>query len=83
MSSVLLFTRVYGMEIQSPMLVFSTPLVNCCSSTFSVYADSVWLGGGAGGVFSCVVKHSVSEQIQNLHNCNTTPKQLRDWRQCI
>ncbi len=28
--------RVYRLEIQSVMLVFSTPLMNCCPSTFSL-----------------------------------------------
>jgi hypothetical protein len=28
MSSLLMFNRVYGLEIQSVVLVFSTPLVN-------------------------------------------------------
>ncbi len=38
MSSLLLFlfNKVYRLEIQSVMLVFSTPLVNCCLSTFSL-----------------------------------------------
>ncbi len=54
------------------MLVFSTPLVNCCPSTFSltyptppsqskrtVYTDSVWLWGGGGGGFElCCRPHS-------------------------
>jgi hypothetical protein len=35
MSSLQVFNRVYRLEIQSVMLVFSTPLVNCCPSTFS------------------------------------------------
>jgi hypothetical protein len=30
------FTRVYRLKIQSVMLVFSTPLVYCCPSTFSL-----------------------------------------------
>jgi hypothetical protein len=41
------------LEVQSVMLVFSTPLVYCCPSTFSLtsptpctlYTDSVWLWG--------------------------------------
>jgi hypothetical protein len=33
MSSLLVFKRVYRLEIQSAMLVFSTPLVNYCRST--------------------------------------------------
>jgi hypothetical protein len=53
MSSSLVFNRVYELEIQSDMLKFSTPLVNCCPSTFSltfppppssqrtIYTDSV------------------------------------------
>ena len=56
-----------------------------CQST--VYTDSVWLGRGGGGVESCWrpnsagVKHSVSDQIQNLQNCLTTPnKRLRRGR---
>ncbi len=34
MSSLLMFNRVYRLEIQSVMLVFSTPPVNCCPSTY-------------------------------------------------
>ncbi len=45
------------------------------------YADSVWPwgGGGCGGVemycgpYSAGVLHSVSDQIQTLQNCYTTP----------
>ncbi len=36
MSSLLMFNRVHSLEIQSVMLVFSTPLVYCCPSTFSL-----------------------------------------------
>jgi hypothetical protein len=36
MSSLLVFNRVYRLEMQSFMLVFSTPLVNCCPFTFSL-----------------------------------------------
>ncbi len=49
-----------------------------CTST--VYTDSVWLvGGWWGGVemycgpYSAGVLHWVSDQIQNLQNCFTTP----------
>jgi hypothetical protein len=35
-SSLLVFNRVYRLEIQSVMLVFATPLGNCCPSTFSL-----------------------------------------------
>jgi hypothetical protein len=31
-----MFTRVYRLEIQSVMMVFSAPLVNYCPSTFSM-----------------------------------------------
>jgi hypothetical protein len=31
-----MFNRVYRLETQSDMLVFSTPLVNCCLSTYSL-----------------------------------------------
>ena len=42
--------------------------------------DSMWLWGGGGvelycGPYSAGVLHSVSDQIQNLQNCYTTPKQ--------
>jgi hypothetical protein len=32
----MVFNRVYRLEIQSVMMVFTTPLVNCCPSTFSL-----------------------------------------------
>jgi hypothetical protein len=62
--------RVYRVET-GVMLVFSTPLVNCCPSTFpltsptplpsqskcTVYTDSVWLWG----MLSCVVDHILQE----------------------
>jgi hypothetical protein len=66
------FNRVYRLETQSVMLVFSTPLVNCCPSTFSltsasppplpkvnVQYNSVWLCGGGG--LSCTVDHILQE----------------------
>jgi hypothetical protein len=75
MSSLLVFYRVYRLEVQSVMLVFSTPLVNCCPSTFSLippplppfskltYSVRLWGGGGGGGgeVLSCVVEHILQE----------------------
>ncbi len=69
MLSLLLFNRVYRLEIQSVMLVFSTTLVYCCPPTFSLtfpppplpkvniqYIQTVcgcW--GRWWGVLSCVV----------------------------
>ncbi len=62
MSSLLVFNRVYRLDVQSVMLVFSTPLVNCCPSIFSLtsplpkvnvqYIQTVCVavGGGGGGV---------------------------------
>ncbi len=77
MSSLLVFNRVYRLEIQSVMLVFSTHLVNCCPSTFSltspnpppfpkstyiIYRQCVAVGGeGVEGVLSCVVNHILQE----------------------
>jgi hypothetical protein len=56
------------------MLVFSTPLVNCCPFTFSLtsptlpkvnvqYIQTVCGCGGGGGVFICVVEHILQEFI--------------------
>ncbi len=77
MSSSLVFNRVYRLEIQSIMLVFSTPFVNCSPSTFSlasptppplpkvtysIFRQCVAVGGeGGGGVLSCVVDHILQE----------------------
>ncbi len=36
MSSLLVFNRVYRLEIQSIMLVFTTPLVNYCRSNLNL-----------------------------------------------
>jgi hypothetical protein len=82
------FNRVYRLEIQSVILVFSTSLVNRCPSTIfplpkvNVYTDSVWLwGGGVGDVKLCCrpnsagVYHSVSDKIQNLQIA-TPPQQI-------
>jgi hypothetical protein len=64
MMSLLVFNRLYRLEIQSVMLVFSTQLCGLLSLQPSlwftlphapsqrrstVYTDSVWLGGGGGG----------------------------------
>jgi hypothetical protein len=57
------------------MLVFSTPLVNCCPSTFSLtsptshplpkvnvqYIQTMCGWGVGGGVLSCVVDHILQE----------------------
>jgi hypothetical protein len=46
---------------------------------YSIYRHSLTVGGGRGGVemycgpYSAGVLHSVSDQIQNLQNCYTTP----------
>ena len=46
---------------------------------YSIYRQCVTVGGGGGdvemycGPYSAGVLHSVSDQIQNLHNCFTTP----------
>jgi hypothetical protein len=77
MSSLLVFNRVYRLEIQSVMLVFSTPLVYCCLSTFSLtfphpsplpkvniqYMQTMFgCGvGGEGWVLSCFVDHILQE----------------------
>ncbi len=71
MSSLLVFIRL---EIQSVMLVYSTPLVNCCPSTFSLTSAThpplpkvniqcilTVCGWGGGGVLSCVVDHNLQE----------------------
>jgi hypothetical protein len=58
MSSLLEFNRVYRLEIQSLMLVFSTPLMKCCPSTFFLTSPPLppsqsirtAVGGGVGGV---------------------------------
>jgi hypothetical protein len=68
MSSLLVFNRVYRLEIQSVMLVFSTQLLHYCPSNLlsgspppppplrnvkgQYHTDSVWLGGW-GGVELC------------------------------
>jgi hypothetical protein len=68
MSSLLVFNGVFKLEIQSVMLLFSTPLVYCCPSTFSLtlplpevnvqYIQTVCgCGWGMGGVLRCVVDH--------------------------
>ncbi len=69
MSSSLMFNRVYRLEIQPVMLVYSTPLVNYCPSTFSLISptpplfpkyriyciiQTVCGCGGGGGVLSCL-----------------------------
>jgi hypothetical protein len=72
--SLLVCNRVYRLEIQSVMLVFSTPLVNCSPSTFSLnfptppplpkvnaqYIKTV-CGCEGWGVLSCVVDYILQE----------------------
>jgi hypothetical protein len=68
-----LIHRVYRLEIQSVMLVFSSPFVNCWPSTFSLtsplltvnvqylhYRQCVAVGGGW-RVLNCVVDHILQE----------------------
>jgi hypothetical protein len=91
MSSLPVFNRVYRLEIQSVMLVFSTGFVNFCryiclsgspppplpSPHLPKVKDSMCLGEG-GEVLSCVGDHilqSVSDQNQNLQNCYPKPPQ--------
>jgi hypothetical protein len=63
----MVFNRVYRLEIQSVMLVFSTPLLYCCPSTFSLTSPpsplpkAVAVGVGEGGVLICVVDHILQE----------------------
>jgi hypothetical protein len=68
MSSLLVFNRAYRLKIESVMLVFSTPLVYCCPSNFSMtsppspltpFPKGGW--GWGGGVLSCVVDHILQE----------------------
>jgi hypothetical protein len=76
MSTLLVYNRVYRMEIESVMLVFSILLVNCCSSTFSLTSPTplplpkvifkvqyiqTECGCGGWGVLSCVVDHILQE----------------------
>ncbi len=73
MASLLVFNRVYRLEIQSVMSVFSTPLVNCCPSTSSLTSPipppsqskstsvQTVCGCRGRGVLSCVVDHILQE----------------------
>jgi hypothetical protein len=70
MSSLLVFNRVYRLVIKSVILLFSTPLVNCCPSIFSLTSpiptptsQSKLTVCGCGGVWvlSCVVDHILQE----------------------
>jgi hypothetical protein len=79
MSSLLVFNRVYRLEIQSVMLVFSTRLVqpppppSVWISRYGVYTVCIRVGG-SGCVESIYrVIHYVFDQIPNLQNCFTTP----------
>jgi hypothetical protein len=65
---LLVFNRVYRLEIQSVMLVFSTPLVNCCplpkvniQIRYIQSTENVWLWGGGYGVLRSVVDNIQQE----------------------
>ncbi len=87
MSSLLVFNRVYRLEIQSVMLVFFTLFVNSrpsplpCSNEYMGYVFIHCVKGrGGGGVGVRVVWraytgfiHYLFDQIPNLQNCFTTP----------
>jgi hypothetical protein len=80
MSSLLVFNRVYRLEIQSVLLVFSIPPVNCCPSTFYLtsptppllpkvnvqYIQTVCGCGGVGGVWG--VLRCVVDHILQVFN---------------
>ncbi len=62
----------------APLLYLLSDLPPLPPSQCTVYTDSVWWWGGGGvemycGPYSAGVLHSVSDQIQNLQNCFTTP----------
>jgi hypothetical protein len=78
MSSLLVFNRVYRMEIQSVMLVFSDPLVNCFPSNlladlpypsplpkvkYRILVYRQFMAMGGCRVLSCVVDHILREFI--------------------
>jgi hypothetical protein len=81
LSSLLLFNKVYRLEIPSVMLVFLAALRYFCPSTFSlaspplpkypVNVHCVAAGGWGRGVLSCVVDHL----LQNLQKLLRHPKQ--------
>jgi hypothetical protein len=70
MSSLLVFNEVNRLEIQSVMLMFSTPLVYCC--------PVCGCGGGGGGMLSCVVDHFLQEINTLFLTRLRTPPQTKD-----
>ncbi len=70
---------VYCCPSTVPSLWPPTPSPPSPPSQCSIYTDSVWLVGGGGGVemycgpYSSEALRQVSDQIQNLQNCFTTP----------
>jgi hypothetical protein len=76
MPSLLVFKRVYKLEIQSVILVFSTPLVKYCLSNLLTGSPGIYTFGNMGGdrvvwrTYSGVI-HCVFGQILNLQNCFT------------
>ncbi len=89
MSSLLEFNRAHRLEIQSVMLVFSTPLVKYCLSNLLTRSPPplpcvnkhramyLYRGGGRGDrvVWRAYtgVIHCVFDQTLNVQNCFTTP----------
>ncbi len=74
------WTKELYLSTVAPLLYLLSDLLPPPSQTkYTVYTDSVWVWGGVGGVemycgpYSAGVLHSVSDQIQNLRNCFTTP----------
>ncbi len=71
---------------EGTILVYSCPSIFSLTSPPSqtkctVYKDSVCLRGRGGGELCCRpysagILHSVSDQIQNIPNCFTTPKKM-------